>query len=93
MDNRQKKLVRDYGPAFIVRVRRMLNDCISLAADASSIFTDGEWAEGAETIKQFMKVMNNLQDIAIDRTTKALNDGEKFIDLYAKAKENLKHFG
>lgn len=93
MDNRQKKLVRDYGPAFIVRVRRMLNDCIPLYSDAISIFTDEEWAAGAEAIKQFMDAMNKLQTIAANRTEEALNDGEKFIDLYAKAKENLKRFG
>lgn len=92
MNDRQKKLVREYGPRFIARQRQILDDVLYLSADAISVFTDEEWKSCAEAMIKFVDELTKLKTIAEDRVNETLEDGEQLIDLYIKAKEDLKRF-
>ena len=92
MTDYQKKLVRDYGPSFIARLRIIQNEMMKLAADAASVFTDDEWAKCGETMVQFSGELHDVGNIAIERVKETLNEGEDFIDFYGKAREQVKRF-
>lgn len=92
MTERQKGLVKDYGPRFIARLRIIQTEMMKLAPDALSVFTDEEWAECAKAMNKFEDELNKLEGIASDRVEETLNEGEDFIDLYGAARESVKRW-
>lgn len=92
MTERQKGLVKDYGPMFIARLRIIQTEMMKLVPDALSVFTDEEWAECAEAMSKFRDELNKLQSIAMDRVEETLNEGEDFIELYGAARESVKRW-
>ena len=67
MDERQKRLVKDYGPRFLKRSMRIQKDFLYLPADAISIFTEEEWRACANYIEMVEKELIYLYDIIIKR--------------------------
>lgn len=92
MTDRQKKLTRGYGPRFIARASIVQDEMMKMAADAVSIFTDEEWAKCAEAMMRFSDELSDVWNIARERVKETLNEGESFIDLYGKAREQVKRF-
>ena len=92
MTERQKGLVKDYGPRFIARVRIIQNEILKLAPDALSIFTDEEWSGCAEIIDKLDNELNKLEGLAEERVEETIDKDEDFIDLYRKARESVKRF-
>lgn len=92
MTERQKRLVKDYGPLFIARLRIIQTEMLKLASDAVSVFTDEEWTECAKAMSQFADELNKLQSVAIGRVEETLNEGEDYIELYGAARESVKRW-
>ena len=71
MDERQKKLVRDYGPRTFERVSRMLDDCLYLPADALSVLTDEEWRSCGEAMVKLEEELGAVRRLVWDRLKEA----------------------
>ena len=92
MTERQKKLAKDYGPRFIAESRIIKDRILYLSSDAASVLTDAEWLECAKTMTKFVEELDKVEDIVKKRVGETLNEGENFVDLYAKAREDIKRF-
>ena len=92
MTERQKKLVKDYGPKFVAESHIIKDRILYLSGDAASVLTDAEWLKCAEAMTKFVEELNKVEDIVTKRVEETLNEGEDFVDLYAKAQENIKRF-
>lgn len=71
LTERQKKLLKDYGPRFIDRSSKMSTEFLHLAADAASVLTDEEWKQCAEAGTAFMTELYKVQNIVVKRLDEA----------------------
>ena len=93
MNERNSKLVKDFGPRFIARSRHISNECLYLAADAYSVMTDEEWKKCAKAMTDFLDAMKEVSKLVNSRIDEVVGgDEDKYIELYENAKENLKKF-
>ena len=67
MTERDKKLVKDYGPRFIDRSGNIMDDLLYLAADAYSVMTDDEWRNCAKALEQFSMELNKVRTLVFNR--------------------------
>ncbi len=67
MDERQKKLLVDYGPRFVERSGEILNSMLHLAADAQSCLSDEEWKKCSEAYLRFFDELQNVRLIVFER--------------------------
>ena len=71
MDERQKKLVKDYGSRTFKRISRMIDDCLYLPADALSVLTDEEWKSCAEAMARLQNELSKVRRLVWDRMEEA----------------------
>lgn len=67
MTEKQKQLVKDYGPKFLERSYEIKNEFLYLPADAISVLTDSEWKPCADRLVEFLKELNKVELIVKDR--------------------------
>lgn len=71
MTERQKKLVRDYGPRFLERAHKIKTEFLYLPSDAISVLTDEEWRLCAEQLVTFLEELNKVEELVVSRIEEA----------------------
>lgn len=71
MSERNKKLVKDYGPKTFERMSRMLDDCLHLPADALSVMTDEEWKACGEAMVKLSGELFKVRSLVYERMKEA----------------------
>ena len=93
MDERNSKLVKNFGPRFIARGNHISNECLYLAADACSVMTDEEWNACAKAMTNFLDKLNEVKKLVNSRINEVVSgDDDKYMELYGQAKESLNKF-
>ena len=67
MDERQRKLVRDYGPKAFDQCTKILDTFYYLPANALSVLTDEEWKDCAEAMLIFEKELYKVRILIYTR--------------------------
>jgi hypothetical protein len=67
MDDRQKKLVEEFGPRFRKRCVHIETEFLYLVADAASVLTDAEFKECGKAIEKVMSELNRVREIAVSK--------------------------
>ena len=67
MDERQRQLIKDYGPRFAWRAQAIQNEILHLLADAASVLTDHECGVLSESMMDFIEKLQDAQSRCISR--------------------------
>ena len=67
LNERNMKLMKDYGPKFIDRSGDIDTACLHLAADACSVMTDDEWKNCAESMTKFIEELHKVRKLVANR--------------------------
>lgn len=67
MDERQKRLVKDYGPRFALRASIIQTEILHLLADAGSVLTGNECEALSESMMDFVEKLKDAQHACVSR--------------------------
>lgn len=91
MTERDKKLIKDYGPRFVARSRMIKDQLLHLQADVVSCATDYESQVLTKSMAEFIDRLNEIEKMVISRVETSIGEDE-FLTLYDKAREDIKRF-
>ena len=71
MNDRDKELVKQFGPRFVKRSGDILTSFLHLSADAYSVMTDDEWKECAAAIDNLVPILEKTRTMVRERIREA----------------------
>lgn len=67
LNERNMKLMKEYGPQFIDRSGDIDTACLHLGAVACSVMTDAEWKNCAESMIKFIEELHRVRELVANR--------------------------